>query len=187
MTKKVKFSLFFILFMLIICIIGLIQAKNITKTLKDTPKNSQQGQSEKVSIKDMLITETKDGKKYWEVFAGFGEYASSKNIADLKDVVGNFYKNGKVVVSFKANKGTYENGKKRITLEDNALIVAEDGTALKAQKIVWEGEKDKIVAYGNVQITKSDNLYATCQRSEFSSDFKNFKTFVRTTTKVYSK
>ena len=81
----------------------------------------------------------------------------------------------------------YESDAKRITLDSKALIIAEDGTSLSADKIVWEGATDKINAFGHVQIIKSDMLYATCDRSEFTSDFQKFKTFDNTTTKVYSK
>lgn len=186
MSKKVKFSVIFIIVLLLVSIIGFIQAKRITSKLELTPQNQDQ-QSEKIKIKDMLITETKNGQKYWEVFAALGEYANSKNVADLTDVVGNFYKEGKVAVSFKADKGSYESSIKKITLSQNAFIIAEDGTSLAADRIVWEGSTDKIKAFGHVQIIKSDTLYATCEISEFTSDFQNFKTFKNTVTKVYSK
>ena len=60
----------------------------------------------------------------------------TKNKATLTDVVGNFYKEGKVSVSFKADTGMYESDAKRITLDSKALIIAEDGTSLSADKIV---------------------------------------------------
>lgn len=186
MSKKVKFSLIFITFLLIVSIIGFWQAKKITANFEKPQTNTNQ-ESEKIKIKDMLITETKDGQKYWEVFASLGEYTNTKNKATLTDVVGNFYKEGKVSVSFKADAGMYESDIKRITLNSKALIIAEDGTSLSADKIVWEGSTDKIKAFGHVQIIKDDSLYATCDRSEFTSDFQKFKTFDNTTTKVYSK
>ena len=53
-------------------------------------KNSKDEQ--KVDAIGIIITETKDGKKYFEIYGETGSYSNDHSVATLHNVEGNFYK-----------------------------------------------------------------------------------------------
>lgn len=186
MTKKVKSYLIFIVVVLVACVIGLINSFIITGGF-DTDTLAKNATQEKVLVKNVLLTETKEGKKYWEIFADSGEYLNKKNKIYLHNVIGNCYKKSEVALSFEADNGYYENKNKRVTLIKNAIVVTNKETAIKADKIVWEGTIDKIIAEGNVRVVKSDEIMTISDKTVFTTDFKEFKIYGNTITKVFSK
>ena len=99
----------------IACLWAFISAGLITNNFKKRLADESLGKQE-VTIQNLLVTETKDGAKSWELFAESGFYDSDNQVAVLNDIVGNFYKDGKVVASFESSKGTYNQEKKEITM-----------------------------------------------------------------------
>ena len=74
-------------------------------------------------LKTLLLPKQKKKKKYWEFYAKSGSYNSGDNSVQLNDVIGNFYdKNGEVVVSFKSDKGNYDETSKKVILKPLALL-----------------------------------------------------------------
>ena len=68
-------------------------------------------------VKNIIVTETQNEKRYWEFYAKSGEYNSQHNQVKLHDVIGNFYnKDEQVVVSFKSNNGQYDEQTKEVVL-----------------------------------------------------------------------
>ena len=83
---------------------------------------------QKVDATGIIITETKDGDKYFEIYGETGHYSNDHSIATLNNVIGNFYKENKVSMSFQSSRGTYNEKTGVITLYDNTYIVLEDST-----------------------------------------------------------
>ena len=73
---------------------------------------------QKVDAKGIIITETKKGKKYFEIYGETGHYSNDHKLAILYNVIGNFYKDGEVAMSFQSSKGTYDETTGFITLYD---------------------------------------------------------------------
>ena len=84
-------------------------------------KGTENGQ--KVDAVGIIITETKENKKYFEIYGETGSYNNEESIATLFNVVGNFYKDGEVAMSFQSSKGTYDEKAGVITLYENTCIV----------------------------------------------------------------
>ena len=148
-------------------------------------KNSENEQ--KVDALGVIITETKEGKKYFEIYGETGHYSNDHSIATLNNVIGNFYKDNEVSMSFQSSKGTYDENTGVITLFENTFIVLKDGVSLKTDKLVWSGSDKETVAEGNVVIQKGNEMKSTAQKCIIGAGYDKFKIVGKTSTKVYTK
>ncbi len=174
-----------------VAIVGLlawafISAGVITHNFNRSQLQTDQDRQEAM-INGIILTETKDEKKYWEIYGETGNYDSKNGVAMLNNVVGNFYdENNEVSMSFESSKGTYNEKKEQIILYEDTFIVLKDLTTLRANKLVWTGKDIPIVAEGNVRITRKSDLLATAKKVEISPDYNTFKIIGNTVSKVYS-
>ena len=148
-------------------------------------KGSENGQ--KVDAVGIIITETKDAKKYFEIYGETGSYNNEENLATLHNVIGNFYKEGEVALSFQSTIGTYDEKNKVITLYENTYIVLKDDTSLEADKLIWSGADNDTIAEGNVKIRKSNEMYALADKCIIGPDYEKFKIVGKTKTRIYGK
>lgn len=147
-------------------------------------KNSEDEQ--KVDAAGIIITETKDGNKYFEIYGETGHYSNDHSIATLNNVIGNFYKENKVAMSFQSSKGTYDENSGVITLYDHTYIVLEDGTSLNTDKLTWYGNDKETVAEGHVLIKKNREMVATAQKGVIDPGYEKFRIIGKTNTKIFS-
>ena len=185
-NKKLYLTIFFSL-VLGICIFSFIWSWWVTREIReDTEKAVNQGQ--KVAVKNLVLTETKDGQKYWELYAKGGDYSSSEGLVILDEIIGNFYdKNQEVVLSFHSPKGYYIESEKTIKLEGDTLLVAKDGSSISANEFVWKGQDEDITAEGNVIINRNDELVTNSEKAVFNSELTYFKIMGKSSTKIYDK
>lgn len=141
--------------------------------------------TQEATINGIILTETKEHKKYWELYGERGSYDSTNEIAMMDNVIGNFYKDNAVSMSFQSSKGTYNATKKTIVLYQDTFVVLKDGTTLKADRLRYPGNDQPITAHGNVQITRGNQFLATADEIEISPDFESFKITGKTTSKIY--
>jgi LPS export ABC transporter protein LptC len=134
----------------------------------------------------MILTETKDGQKFWEIFGETGQYSSDHKVANLNNVVGNFYKDNAVEMSFEATHGIYNEETQEIILYDNVFVVLRDETSLKADKFTYDIRAKKLLVEGNVLISKKKSFRATAQKATIDSDYSHFKIIGSTSSKLYN-
>jgi LPS export ABC transporter protein LptC len=189
MKKRVKVATIFISVLLAACVVGFINVWIITGGIKMSDLTIRQKRdAEKVLVKNILLTETKEGKKYWEIFAKNGKYVNNTDKVLLYNVMGNFYnENGEVILSFYGDNGEYESKRKKVVLTNNAKLASKDDTRMQAHKVTWEGLNGIVHAEGNVRASKATNILITCDRTVFSTDFKDFHVYGNTITRVYDK
>ena len=138
-------------------------------------------------VRNIIVTESQDEKKYSEFYAKSGEYNSDHNAISLNDIIGNFYdKDEQVQISFKANKGTYDEKSKKVILNGDNLFVSKDGTQLYADELIWQGRDEDILASGNVQYIQGDKFIVKAQKASFNTALTHFKVMGKTKTKVYA-
>ena len=155
---------------------------NFNRAQLSTDKDRQEA-----LISGIILTETKDEKKYWEIYGETGKYDSKNGVAMLNNVIGNFYDdNNQVSMSFESSRGTYNEKKEQIILYEDTFIVLKDLTTLRANRLVWSGRDIPVVAEGNVRITRKTDLLATANKVEISPDYDRFKIIGNTVSKVYS-
>ena len=177
MIKLGKKRIYLIVFISIalLCTLGFLWAYYVTRDIRENVSGAL-NQAQKVEIKNLILTETKDGKKYWELYAKSGAYDSSLKLVVLSEIMGNFYdKEHNVALSFESSKGTYSDTEKTITLIGKNLVVTKDGSSLVADKIVWSGKDSDIIASGNVEISRNDEFQTLSDKAVFNSDFTFFK------------
>lgn len=158
-----------------ICLFGFIWSWIVTKDIRSNAV-SDDVKSRKVTVGNLILTETKDEKVYWELYAKKGSYNSATGLVVLEDATGNFYnKENEVVLSIESNKGTYKEDERIITLEGDTFIVAKEGYSIKADKIVWKGRDEDIIAEGNIIVQSKDQFEATSEKAIFNYDFTKFR------------
>jgi len=143
------------------------------------------GNRQELDISGIILTETKVGKKYWEIYGETGYYNSDNKIAMLNNVTGNFYRDNEVSMSFESSKGTYDEQKKQIILYNKTHIVISDGTSLYADRLTWSGSDKEVVAQGHIKINRNNELVATADKAIISPDYAKFRIIGKSVTKLY--
>ena len=184
MKKKNLFYIILIVIVVVACLWAFISASFITKNFKKRLIDDSLGKQE-VTIQNLLVTETKDDKKSWELFADDGYYDNASQVAILKNIVGNFYDDNEVVASFESSKGTYNQNTKQIILYEKTLIVYKDGSNVSANKMEWHGKDSGVTAEGSVRLELPSKVVVVAEKATLSPDFKNLKVFGRTKTEIY--
>ena len=185
LDKKKRAYLIAIFFVICVMLWAFITAGFITCNFNRTQLKDADNQ--KVDAIGIIITETKEGKKYFEIYGETGSYNNEHNVATLHNVVGNFYKDDAVAMSFQSSKGQYDEKAGTITLYENTYIVLKDDTSLAADRLVWSGSDKDTVAEGHVKIKKSNEMYALADKCVISPGYDKFKIVGKTQTKIYGK
>ena len=183
--KKIYFIVF--LSIAILCTAGFLWAWFVTRDIRKNVSGAL-NQSQKVIVKNLILTETKEQKKYWELYAKTGAYESSNKVVILTEIIGNFYdKDNNVALSFESPLGTYEDLTKTVTLQGETLIVSKDGSSILADKIEWGGKNSEIIATGNVRIKRNKELATVSEKAVFNSDLTFFKIIGNSKTMLFAK
>lgn len=174
LNKKKVYSLVFIT-VFAICLFGFVWSWIVTRDIRSNSV-SEDVKSRRIVVGNLILTETKDEKVYWELYAKKGSYESTSGLVVLENAMGNFYnKDNEVVLSVESNRGTYKEEDKAIALEGDTLIVSKEGYSIRADKIVWKGRDEDIIASGNIVVRGKDNFLATSDRAVFNYDFTKFR------------
>ena len=143
--------------------------------------------SQELEVKDIILTETKEGIKYWEVYGETGEYDSETKVAVLNRTIGNFYRDNDIAMSYEAQSGSYNEVLNTITLTQDVFIALKDNTTLKCDKLVWQGSDKDVIGEGNVIINRNNELISTGEKIIINSDYTHFKLIGKTQSKIYDK
>ncbi len=183
--KKVYTIVFVSIFA--ICSFGFVWSWFVTRNIgKET--NQALKQSQRVDVSNLVLTETRNAKKYWELYAKKGSYEGGREVVILSDIIGNFYdKDEQVILSFEASEGTYTEEEKVIILSGNVLAVAKDGSSILADRVIWKGQDEDIEAIGNVQINRNNELITRSDKAVFNADLTYFKIIGNSETRLYEK
>ena len=158
----------------------------IARTVKKNSDNKAM-KNQHAIVKNIIVTETHQEKKYWEFYAKSGEYDSENTSIKLNYIIGNFYdKDENVSVSFQSDAGTYNETTKKVTLDGNNLFVSKNGAQLFADRLIWQGEDKDILANGNVQYIQDEKIITKADRAVFNSQLTNFRVIGKAKTKIYS-
>ena len=184
LEKKKK--IYFIVIFLIVFVMAwaFISAGVITGNFNRSQIQGKQDE-QKVDAMGVIITETKNGKKYFEIYGETGNYSNDRSVATLNNVIGNFYQDNEVAMSFQSSKGTYNENTGVITLYDNTYIVLKDGVSLNTDKLTWSGSDKETIAEGHVLIKKNNEMKATAEKGVISPGYEKFKIIGKSHTEIY--
>lgn len=167
-----------------LCLWAFISSVILTKSFKNKIID-QTYNNKSANIQNLLVTETKENEKLWELFADTGRYSDVDNFVFLEGIVGNFYEKNNVKASFKSDKGTYNTSTKEIMLKDNVLLIYSDGTNISCDNIQYKGKNTDITANGNVRIEKPNEAVIYGSKAVLNGDYSNFHVEGKTKTKFY--
>ncbi|MBR1424239.1 LPS export ABC transporter periplasmic protein LptC [bacterium] len=136
-------------------------------------------------VNGVILTETKNEVKYWEIYGETGQWDSNNGVAQLNKVIANFYKDNEVSMSLTSSKGTYNSQKRDIILYSDTFIALKDGITLKADKLHWIDSRSPIVAEGHVKIQKGKELLSTADKITISPNYDKFTISGNTVSKIY--
>lgn len=186
LTKRAIFSISMLLLALLSIVVVFVIATNLTKGFEaEDQKPKETVSSGKVNVKDLVITETKDTKKYWEIYATSGTYSDSNKKATLYGIKGNFYKNNKVIMSFDAPEGEYDETTKSIHVTGGARALTDSNLYIESSILDWQGSNSMVTARKNVKIIKENQIVTYSDKCIFNSDFTNFKVLGNSKTVLY--
>ena len=184
--KRKQVYIIAILTIIVVMLWAFISAGVITANFNRAQLKNKENE-QKVDAVGIIITETKESTKYFEIYGETGHYSNDHSVATLNNVIGNFYKDNEVYMSFQSSKGTYDENTGVISLFENTYIVLKNGISLKTDKLVWSGSDKETVADGNVVIKKGDELVSTAEKCIISPGYDKFKIKGKTVTKVFEK
>ncbi len=185
LSRKRKAYIFALITVIGILVWAFVSAGIITHNFNRSQLATGEDKQEAL-INGLILTETKEAEKYWEIYGESGTYNSTNEVALLDNVIGNFYdENNTVAMSFESSHGTYNSKKNEIILYDNTKIVIKDGTSLFANRLVWSGSENPVHAKGNVKIIRNNEFYATAEEVEISPDYSKFKISGHSVSKIY--
>lgn len=186
MSKRKIAYIIILLLVVIGCAWAFIAAGVITKNFKKEALENL-GEKQEVNVKNLIITETKEDKKYWEIYAETGYYDNQNKVVILYNVIGNFYEKDEVVLSMESTKGTYSEDTKKVVLYDDSYFIYKDGTDVSADRFVWQGSDKDITAHGNVVIRKAGELKTYSNEAVLSNKMTTVEIKGRSRTELYSK
>ncbi|MCD8377656.1 MAG: LPS export ABC transporter periplasmic protein LptC [Candidatus Gastranaerophilales bacterium] len=140
---------------------------------------------QELQVASMILTETKDGEKFWEIFGETGQYSSDHKVANLNNVVGNFYKDNSVEMSFEASKGIYNEETQEIILYENVFVVLKDDTSLKADRLSYDIRTKELNVEGHVKINRKNSFNAEADKAFIDSNYSRFRISGSTSSKIY--
>lgn len=164
-----------------------ISAGVITHNFNRSQLQTQEDKQEAL-INGLILTETKDAVKFWEIYGETGTYNSTNEIALMNNVIGNFYdEHGEVSMSFESSHGTYNSKKNEIILYEGTRIVIKDGTMLLTDRLTWSGSDKPVKIRGNVRIIKNGEFYAHAEEGEITPNYERFKITGHARSELYDK
>ena len=184
LPKKKRLYLIITLSIVGILLWAFISAKVITHDFNRQMVAGKQDEQQAV-IHGVILTETKNDLKYWEIYGESGNWNSKNGIAQLDNVIANFYKDNKVSMSLESSKGTYDSKNRVITLYEKTFVVLDGGITLNADKLTYVDSKTPIVAEGNIKVRKDNSLISTADKIVISPTFDDFKISGHTVSKIY--
>lgn len=187
MSKKKKLYSILFLSVALLCLAGFIWSYVVTSDIRK-PNHEKEAGNQMASVKNIVVTETKDGAVYWELYAEKGSYASKTGDVTLDKTMGNFYNNEQeVVMSFRSDYGIYSESTKTITLKGNAYVVAYDDSSIRADELKFQGKDEDILASGNVIIKRGDDFETHSKNARFNTKLTFFEISGETETSIYTK
>lgn len=148
---KAKFSgvLFVAALLAISC---LLIALKKTSTKVQLPHNK--AAKDFLEFNKLRLSGYKNGKKQWQIKARKTMVSADQRFTKFEDIQeGVFYDKGKEKIFFSATEAYYDSLMKSLRIEGNIVVRSKDGTALRVDKLEWDGVKERLTSPGKVTLS----------------------------------
>lgn len=96
-------------------------------------------------IKDVFLTEDKQGVKAWELKAKWARMYRQENKTILEDLRVKVFVRGHKPIHITGEAGELDNEKKDIRIRGNVEVISEEGYTLRTEELVWHNDRREIV------------------------------------------
>ena len=159
--KKIYAGVFLTVFG--ICLFGFIWSWIVTKDIRSNSV-SDDIKSRRITVGNLILTETKDEKVYWELYAKKGSYEATTGLVVLENAMDNFYnKENEVVLSVESSRGTYKEDEKIGKVKGNAFKFMTDPLTMydsNEKKVAYAGDDYHLIAQDSHAIYVNNTLSA---------------------------
>ena len=153
----------------------------------DSSPSPQAGASSAFTLNDFERSETKDGKKVWEVKAKHGHYMPQQNQAIVEDAVLWMYRSENQTIRLETKHANLIlNGQKLVMAEayGGVKVIQNDEVTLETERATYDQTKGSLSAPGHVTITSA--LYTVIGDGlEGNTDSRDFRLLKNVQTSIY--
>lgn len=151
-------------------------AQVVVATSNDPVKNETQGNESKFVLNKFQRSETRDGKKIWEVDAKRGQYFPESNSAKLEDALLYFYKDDGSSLELTAQEAKLNfSGTSLISAEGyKGVTLVNSEVKMQTEQATYDHDKQRIFAPGFVTI-KGDLIDVSGYKLEMNMQSKEIK------------
>ncbi len=148
---KTKFSgAFFVAALLAISCLLIVLKKTSTKVQLSHNKAAK----DFLEFSKLRLSGYKNGKKQWQIKSRKTMVSADQRFTKFEDIQeGIFYDKGKEKIFFSATEAYYDSLLKSLRIEGNIVVRSKDGTALRVEKLEWDGIKERLTSPGKVTLS----------------------------------
>ncbi|GLI36711.1 LPS export ABC transporter periplasmic protein LptC [Geobacter hydrogenophilus] len=107
-----------------------------------------------ISLSKIHYTETKDGVRQWDLFAGKGEYDKARDVTRLTDVRLVLHERGKEgEITLVSDRADYFNASKVVVLTGNVVAKSEGGMEFVTGRASYQSKRSLVVTDDRVRFT----------------------------------
>lgn len=107
-----------------------------------------------ISLSKIHYTETKDGVRQWDLFAGKGEYDKARDVTRLTDVRLVLHERGKEgEITLVSDRADYFNASKDVVLTGNVVAKSEGGMEFASGRASYQSKRSLVVTDDRVRFT----------------------------------
>jgi LPS export ABC transporter protein LptC len=158
----------FLLFLLMVSGCG-NQKKTTSPPPPETTTTTENPDTDSRLIFKNITLEQADekGKPLWKIKAEQASYTQEKKVAELKNLSGNLYQDGQIVLKISAAKGKIERNGEIVWLEDKIIAIdPRNGAEIKCQKAQWKPKENLLIVDSQITATHPQ-LQVVAQRGEY--------------------
>lgn len=124
---------------------------------RQTESRSQPNSAAAADSQKRLVLESatinqpnQQGQTQWKINAKRAVYSPDQKTAQLEDITGNLYQDGKVVLQVEAKRGTVKKDGKEIVLRDQFVATdPRNGATIRGENVVWRPQQDLLLVRQN--------------------------------------
>ncbi|ABB31516.1 protein of unknown function DUF1239 [Geobacter metallireducens RCH3] len=107
-----------------------------------------------ISLSKIHYTETKDGVRQWDLYAGKGEYDKARDVTRLTDVRLVLHERGKSgEITLVSDQADYFNAAKNVALTGNVVAKSESGMEFTTGRASYQSNRSLVVTDDRVRFT----------------------------------
>ncbi len=157
-------------------LVALLAGINACNSSSSIPEKSEDANAEEVdsslTFKDVILEQADaKGQPLWRIRAKQATYSQDQKTAQVQDLAGELFQNGKSVFQVRADRGEVQQESQKIFLKGQIVATdTQDGTVLQARELEWRPKDDLLVLRKDLKVNhRQIQILATAARASSRS------------------